>query len=141
MSKDMDKKIEDEIINSFIDDMVPQWDPLGKNDEAPYSSLNTEATQMNDFEAFKYFNSEFEKAAEENKKIDAIGFDRFVKLHRPERGFTEDLRKFDSTPSGMSKLWRDVYGSNTNLMKESAYRGYQRALAIAAGDSKVDKSL
>jgi len=141
MSQDMDKKIEDEIINKFIDNMVPQWDPFGKDPDPIYSTLNPEASQFNDFEAFKFFNSEYEKAAEENEKIDTIGFERFVKMHRPERGFTEDLRSFSAKPSEVSKMWRDIYGSDTNLMKKSAYKGYQRAIALAAGDSKVDKSL
>ena len=55
MSKDMDKTIEDEIMNKFIDEMVPQWDPISKS-ETPYAGLNAESAQVNDFEAFKYFN-------------------------------------------------------------------------------------
>lgn len=141
MQGNQDKLIEDKIINDFIDDMVPMWEPDAINDNPRYNDLGVDETGLQDLEAFKFFNNEYEKASLENPKIDSIGFDRFVKLFRPERTFNEELRNFKNEATGPSKTWRDMYGSDTNLYKQSAYKGYQRALAMAAKDSKSDPSL
>ena len=127
----MSLELEDQIINQMIDTLSPRWDPFAVT-EPRYGNLSEEDTKMSDFTAFKFFNSEYEAMAKDNKKIDSIGFDRFVKLYRPEKSFTEDLRNFNKDPEHVSRLWRDVYGSDTGLMKESAHKGYQRALAMAS---------
>ena len=141
MNEGTNNQIEDKIINDFIDDMIPLWDPDPMQDNPKYNDLGPDDTGIEDIKAFKFFNNEYEKASLDNPKIDSIGFERFMKLFRPERSFDKELRNFDIQATGPSKTWRDMYGSDTNLYKQSAHKGYQRALAMAAGDSKLDPSL
>jgi hypothetical protein len=141
MDKQIENKIEDDIINSYIDNLIPMWEPDAMDSDPRYNSFGESETGKSDLDAFKFFNSEYEKASADNPKVDSIGFERFMKLFRPERSFNEELRKFNDSPKTASKMWRDVYGSDTNLFKKSAFRGYQKAIGLAAGDSKVDKSL
>jgi hypothetical protein len=120
-------KIENTLINSMISDKEP-WDPKAVGQEL-YSKQPFEKKLDLDREAFKYFVEKYEAKKIDNPKFNDITFENFLKLERPEDEFMEELRDPNKyRDATISKVWRDMYGGDTGLLKISALEGKKRTI-------------
>jgi hypothetical protein len=124
---DKDIKLENLIIDKMLS-KLDSWevDPIK---EDTYSSLKLEDQVDNDMNAFKFFHQKYEEKQLENSKYNDISFENFIKLYRPENEFKKQLNNPDTYKEAYAaQAWYDVYGGDSNLMKQSALEGKKRAI-------------
>jgi hypothetical protein len=138
MSKD--RSIEDALINSFIEQDVPLWDPPGQSGEAMYNLLRPGKKQNYDLQAFEYFYKAQDEKARENPKYGSVEFQNFLKIYRPEEGFVDSFRDPENVSEGPALMWHEVYNRNTGLMKESALKGLKRMLASNISEEGAEEA-
>ena len=130
MSKvEIDKQIRLE--NLIIDKMLSKLDSWEADPikEDKYSSLKLEDQVDNDMNAFKFFHQKYEEKQLENSKYNDISFENFIKLYRPENEFKKQLNDPNTYKEAYAaQAWYDVYGGDSNLMKQSALEGKKRAI-------------
>ena len=124
--------MENMLINKFISEGLDYWDVTG-DPEPQYTILNEDQKASHDITTFKFFNQAYKDKQVENPKYESISFDNFLKLYRPEGDWNTNLKDFDKVDESIdAKLWRDIYGRDTGLMKRSALEGLKRVVAAQA---------
>jgi hypothetical protein len=127
------EQLEDQLMNQFIADLESKdW---GVGNDAEYNNLSYTEQEQYDLKMFQFFSEELNAKQELNPSYVGIEFENYLKIARPEPSFQEAL--FSSEADEMSKTWRDVYGSNSNLMKTSALKGRMAAIAGAQGQENL----
>jgi len=132
----MAKEIEDQLINSFIENDLSFWDPDGLEGIPAYSGATKEDTHKYDLQAFEYFYSVQQEKSKNNQKYESLEFNNFLKIHRPEDGFISAFRDDEPPVDGPAVMWHEIYNRDTGLMKESALKGLKRMLATRIANDK-----
>ena len=130
--RQLSQTIEDKLINQFIENDLPAWDPKGpSNQTLEYTNLDPNNKMKAEIEAFKYFMEGKKQKTVDNPKYTNLSFENYLKLARPEDGFRENLHKTAEigTPDPAARLWHEVFAENTGVMKHAAIEGYKRILA------------
>ena len=125
--REMSQKIEDSLINDFIEKDLPNWDPVGISSESvPYLKLTAEKRKEADLDAFKYFLQRQKVQSEKNAKIKNLSYDSFLKIDRPETDLKFALVQAykPEVPNDINAMiWNDLYNQNTGVLKEAARNG------------------
>ncbi|QDP62275.1 MAG: hypothetical protein GOVbin2066_42 [Prokaryotic dsDNA virus sp.] len=123
------RELEDQLINSFIENDISTWDPLGLDGEAAYHGASREDKEGYDMQAMQYFYEVQQNKMQDNDRYSGLEFDNFLKIYSPNESFIESFRADETPTSGPAVMWHDIYNRDTGLMKESALKGLRRMLA------------
>tara|TARA_R100000278_G_C5388744_1_gene135239 strand:+ start:84 stop:485 length:402 start_codon:yes stop_codon:yes gene_type:complete len=123
-------KIEDALINSFIEDDVPIFDPQTKlGGEAAYESLHPDQQEEMDINALTFFRKAMKAEEKRNKAYSGLTFENFVKIYDPTDDYLNQMRIGTVSSTDPAMVWENIYNRDLNLMKQSAFKGLRTIAA------------
>ena len=136
LNEDITPEQQKELTSYFEDMMINDWIKSEKAltfaadaGNTPYDSLTASDQDALNEQVFNFYNQIYTDMIVEDQNSPNITFENFVLLYNPEKDFKSDLLNFSlGSKESDATVWQDSFGTNTDLHKASALKGYQNSL-------------